>query len=55
MRLLTVQPPSSISQVPSLTPANEHNTPLESIPGSFDSNNLSDLMLTVRPFLLCVS
>ncbi|QGA19506.1 hypothetical protein EYB26_007195 [Talaromyces marneffei] len=36
----------SISQVPSLTSSNEHNTPLESIPGSFDSNNLSDLMIT---------
>ncbi|RAO66923.1 uncharacterized protein BHQ10_002935 [Talaromyces amestolkiae] len=36
----------SISQVPSLVPGNEQNTPLESIPGSFDSNNLSDLMLT---------
>ncbi|EED15333.1 C6 transcription factor, putative [Talaromyces stipitatus ATCC 10500] len=36
----------SISQVPSLASGNEHNTPLESLPGSFDSNNLSDLMLT---------
>jgi Fungal specific transcription factor domain/Fungal Zn(2)-Cys(6) binuclear cluster domain len=34
--------------VPSLTSNHhENNTPLESVPGSFDSSNLSDLLLTV--------
>ncbi|OKL61845.1 hypothetical protein UA08_02858 [Talaromyces atroroseus] len=37
---------SFLAQAPSVPSSHENNTPLESVPGSFESNNLSDLLLT---------